>query len=195
VGLPALLLLTTSLVLFLSLFRREQKEIFLRYRLETCALEALAERRKLLHRLVAFNKSMIPLQSIVYAGRAGRAIPGLGLVSHAAAEAARATLMSIARARDLIIQSAPLLEQSKRICRPSRHSRELAFCSFQPFRRSMLSPNPVAFPDVPPTFSLANGPVKTKFSCRARSEREELILVGNPKLLQANFKHSYETRL
>ena len=191
-GVSCLALLVAALLLLLALFRREQAEIALRFRLETCALEALAERRQLLHKIVALNRTMIPLQALVYAGRAGRAVPGVGVVSHAAAEAALFSLRGLAEGRAAMISFAAIQERMKLLCRAGRFSRELAHCRFSVFQREMLRKDPVAYADVPATVSLSESARRSKFTCSSYPHSEGLILVGDPKLLQTNFKHSYE---
>ncbi len=187
--LPMLLVLLGTALGILTLTYLGQNQIALQYRLEICTMRILREHHILLQRLMRLNKTMPPLQKVVYIARGVQYInPLSGVLTQ---KAALLALKAIEKIQDTLLALGSLKIIPLRYCESTPYSKEIALCFWKFFQRNKFQRAATLYSDVPGTLAPKSDFIKHQISCKTLKSSRSLSYSLAPRLMNQRMNYEY----
>lgn len=185
-AIPAFFILSLFLIQLAALASRAERKVALSFRAQVCALERATKRQNFYGELRRLNQRMDPLQKIVYAARAARALPGVNISAGLAETVALTTLRALARYRQGRILMLRISESKNRICPADAFTRAPLSCSSPFLLPTDLRERRALFPDVPPLLEISGRAARAQFRC-GQSSGLAVVSLNIPERLDGSW--------
>jgi hypothetical protein len=173
-----------------------QRRVALQSRLDVCAVKLALARERLLERLTETNAPLEATVLGIYAARAVSAVPIVGAISAADAQALVVANQLLAAGQDAIVLAGAAREAAGLVCQPDAYSREPAWCLVTPPPPGAFARRTTLFPDVKGTLAHRSGEeAVAKVRCRGgrgAGMETELAVRGDAGLREKGFRDVYQ---